>query len=364
LKKLRFLSLLLSLLLLAGCADVAVAAQQDTETITTLPVVIAAEPRLPTEVRLFFWDGQMQETVATLDELTPQSLGNLLGLSVNSLVREDDDLVLDLSQWNGTDAMQLAALADTFLKAYAAQSLTVTVNGAALAAVPLTFNDGKTVPATSAENAGSSLKVTKQIAFTFDDGPHNTLTRMFVDKLKEYGGVATFFEVGNRMKGDAAEGVRYAAESGCEIAIHGYTHEYNYKTCSEENYQKELEKTRQAIVEVTGTEPTLMRPIGGNISKERVAASVYPVIIWNVDSNDWRYKSKTNASANVKTIVNNVLDSTGPGAIILMHEIYQNSFDAFSIIIDELARQGYRFVTVSQLLAGQLEPGKLYYSAK
>ena len=117
-------------------------------------------------------------------------------------------------------------------------------------------------------------------------------------------------------------------------------------------------------MELIGTEPTLMRPIGGNISTERVAACPYAVIIWNVDSNDWRYKSQTNASANVNTIVNNVLDNTGPGAIILMHEIYQNSYDAFSIIIDRLSRQGYRFVTVSQLLAGQLESGKLYYSAK
>ena len=50
------------------------------------------------------------------------------------------------------------------------------------------------------------------------------------------------------------------------------------------------------------------------------------------------------------------------GDIILMHEIYENSYDAFCIIIEELHQRGFEFVTVSELLQNP-ELGYKYYSA-
>jgi peptidoglycan/xylan/chitin deacetylase (PgdA/CDA1 family) len=44
-----------------------------------------------------------------------------------------------------------------------------------------------------------------------------------------------------------------------------------------------------------------------------------------------------------------------------MHEIYNNSFLAFREILKELDKQGYEFVTVSELLGDQLEAGKKFY---
>jgi len=188
----------------------------------------------------------------------------------------------------------------------------------------------------------------KYVAMTFDDGPHNKYTRLLVDKLKEYDAHATFFVVGNRMNGISGDAIRYAHENGNEIAVHGYTHDYYYDSCSDERYREELQKTEDVIIKYTGEKPTLMRPIGGSITDERTRTSGYGVILWNNDSNDWRYKGA--GKKNVDTIVNNVMKSIGDGRIILMHEIYENSYQAFCLIMEKLDEMGYKVVTVSELL--------------
>lgn len=213
----------------------------------------------------------------------------------------------------------------------------------------------------------TSNKKYKYVAFTFDDGPHYELTYKFVNKLAEYGGVGTFFVVGNRVYGEQAKAMKYAYDMGNEIGIHGYTHDVYYHTCSESTFKSELSKTHKVIKNITGEDPFTMRPIGGGITSSRVKSSGYAVINWNVDSNDWRYTGRSTTAtknANVNTIVKNVLNSTDEGDIILMHEIYNNSYDAFCKIIDTLYDRGYRFVTVSQLLGlDESDKGKLYYSA-
>lgn len=196
----------------------------------------------------------------------------------------------------------------------------------------------------------------KYVAITFDDGPHVSRTRLIVDKLKEYGATATFFVVGNRINNVTGEALQYAVENGCEISIHGYTHEYYYDTCSDAQYQKELDMTASAIRKYLGQEYAipLMRPIGGRISEERRAACSYRIVLWDVDSDDWRYKAVTDeasTAANVNQIVENILSQVEEGSIVLMHEIYQNSYDAFCIVLDRLYEMGYTCVTVSELYA-------------
>ncbi len=193
----------------------------------------------------------------------------------------------------------------------------------------------------------------KKVAFTFDDGPYGKLTPKFAEKLAEYGGHGTWFVVGNRINDKTGAQLREIAEQGNEIAIHAYTHEYMFNKCSEAIYREELEKTANAIKKWVAGEITLMRPVGGAITKERVESCPYAVILWSVDSNDWRYKKRdteTQKQENIQKIVDNVMKSVGDGDIILMHEIYDNSYEAFCIIIDKLAAQGYEFVTVSELL--------------
>ena len=210
----------------------------------------------------------------------------------------------------------------------------------------------------------------KRVALTLDDGPHNVRTQAIVDELAKYGFHATFFVVGNRVDGKAYGGgktIPYILEHGNEIGIHGYTHEVYYSKCDDETYEYELSETLNAIHKYAENyNVTLMRPIGGNITAERVSESEYSIIMWNVDSEDWKHKytqgdTDEEAAAKVDTIVENVMSQVREGSIILMHDIYQSSVDAVVKILERLDAEGYEVVTVSELL-GNTVPGVKYSS--
>ena len=203
----------------------------------------------------------------------------------------------------------------------------------------------------------------KRIAFTFDDGPaydndsFQRLTYKLVDKFAEYGGHATFFLVGNRINKTTGEAIKYASEAGCEIGIHAYTHDYNFSDCDYAIFVDELESTKLAIDKYSGKEVTLFRPPYGSLTASRAKDSGYPIIHWNLDSEDWRYKSRADsetAQKNIDTIVENVLSVVEDGDIILMHDYVSGintACGALKRLIPELLSEGYKFVTVSELIA-------------
>ena len=81
-----------------------------------------------------------------------------------------------------------------------------------------------------------------------------------------------------------------------------------------------------------------------------------PLILWNIDTLDWDTRDKWNTYSVV-------MNEVGDGDIILMHEIYQSSYEAAAMIIPDLLRRGYQLVTVSELakLKGvELKAGNLY----
>jgi peptidoglycan/xylan/chitin deacetylase (PgdA/CDA1 family) len=107
-----------------------------------------------------------------------------------------------------------------------------------------------------------------------------------------------------------------------------------------------------------------MRPIGRAISKTRIEESPYSIIIWNVDPEDWKHKYSSGDSEKAKkekldTIVSNVMSNIDDGDIILMHDIYESTYDAVKILLPLLVAEGYEVVTVSELL-GNPVPGTKY----
>lgn len=203
----------------------------------------------------------------------------------------------------------------------------------------------------------------KRVAFTFDDGPaYNGLTIKFAEKLAQYGGKGTWFIVGNRVNDENRLELRRASELGMEIEIHAWTHDY-YFDQNPNLLEGELSKTASIIEEVTGKRPTQFRPPGGNFTDKQVTDINYATILWSVDSNDWKFKgnrTEEERAENVRTIYNNIMRNARDGSIILMHEIYNNSYDAFCLAIDELSKEGYVFVTVSELIGDELRPGHKY----
>ncbi|ODG92352.1 polysaccharide deacetylase family protein [Bacillus sp. AFS029533] len=194
----------------------------------------------------------------------------------------------------------------------------------------------------------------KVIAITFDDGPNDEYTPEVLDLLKKYNAKATFFLVGERVA-KFPEVVMREIKEGHEVANHTYTHA-RLQYLTDEQIRDQLHKTHDAIIAATHVEPVLFRPPFGYYS-ERSINTVhdlgYLTVMWSwhQDTFDWQ-------NPGVYKIVSNVLKDTRKGDIVLFHDHggdRSQTVDALKQILPALQKQGYQFVTVSQLL--QLKAG-------
>lgn len=91
-----------------------------------------------------------------------------------------------------------------------------------------------------------------------------------------------------------------------------------------------------------------------------MAESEFAVINWSVDTLDWEYRRPAGDAESIETIVNNALANIEDGDIILMHDIYNNTYEATVILLARLNEMGFNVVTVSELLGDDLQPGVRY----
>lgn len=198
----------------------------------------------------------------------------------------------------------------------------------------------------------------KLIALTFDDGPYSPVTEKILDTLEKYDAKATFFVVGNRIA-SYAKSVKRANDLGCEIGSHTYSHKNLTKLNSNE-MKSEIDKSNEEIKKITGKDISIVRPPEGAVNDTVKSSVKYPLIMWSVDSDDWKYK---NAEKDYTEVMKDVKD----GSIILMHDLYPETAKAVERLIPALMVEGYKFVTVSELMEARgikLENGKNYYKAK
>jgi peptidoglycan/xylan/chitin deacetylase (PgdA/CDA1 family) len=196
------------------------------------------------------------------------------------------------------------------------------------------------------------------VALTFDDGP-SRFTSPILDVLEEYGAVATFYVVGNRVE-RYSDVVLRAFNMGNEIANHTWSHSLLPRS-SESGIHRQLLLANEAIEAVTGTPPSSMRPPFGSYSGRvrTVAAQLgLPIIRWSLDPSDW---STMSASTTYNLIMSKVKDRD----IILLHDTSNPTAEAARRVIPELLNRGFQLVTVSELMyySGITpEPGKVYRS--
>ena len=193
------------------------------------------------------------------------------------------------------------------------------------------------------------------VALTFDDGPSPVTTPRLLDVLTAKDVPATFFMLGF-MARDNSEIVQRIARERHDIASHTMYHQ-NLVNLSPSAVQADINEASNTFQAILGHGPAYTRPPYGNIN-DAVATSVgTPMILWSVDTEDWRSKDP---NAIIATTMSEVHD----GAIILMHDIYPTSVDAIPTLVDTLRGAGYEFVTISEMakLRGvQLTPGVAYY---
>jgi len=184
------------------------------------------------------------------------------------------------------------------------------------------------------------------IAMTFDDGPSGPNTPRLLDMLKERKIHATFFFVGQCVA-ENPEIVKRIVAEGHEVANHSWSHP-DLARMSEAAVHDEIQKTHDAIVQACGVAPKIMRPpYGAFTARQRAWANStwgYKIILWDVDPLDWKVRNSEHVKAEI-------LKQTTTGSIILSHDIHKTTVDAMPSTLDSLLAKGYKFVTVSELLA-------------
>lgn len=184
------------------------------------------------------------------------------------------------------------------------------------------------------------------IAMTYDDGPHATNTPRLLDMLKQRGIKATFFVVG-QCAAEYPDIMKRIVVEGHEIANHSWSHP-QLSRMGEGAVSDQLQRTHDVIIQTTGATPRLMRPPFGAFTQNQMAWANrkwdYKVIMWDVDPLDWKYR-------NAGHVKSEILSHTVNGSIILTHDIHKTTIDAMPETLDGLTARGFKFLTVSELIA-------------
>jgi peptidoglycan/xylan/chitin deacetylase (PgdA/CDA1 family) len=188
----------------------------------------------------------------------------------------------------------------------------------------------------------------KIVALTFDDGPSPGATEEIIDILDRNNVKATFFLMGSSIDKNLSQ-TKKLIEAGHQIGNHSYTHPRLVLTLPNK-VESEVNKTNNAIRNAGYKGEIMFRPPYG---KKFVYLPYYvnkigmKTIMWNIEP-----ESYENNYGNTEAIVSNVSGSASPGSIIILHAMNDRvaTRKAIGPIINNLKADGYKFVTVEQLL--------------
>ena len=192
----------------------------------------------------------------------------------------------------------------------------------------------------------------KNIYLTFDDGPAGKVTKDILDILKNESVPATFFIIGNQIKGQE-DLIRRINNEGHALGLHSMSHRRNSLYNSNEAFLKEMLETQEIINSIVGIKPNILRfPFGCNNNCYKISQSMvnllhennFKIYDWNTDSGDGAHPGASPSSfiRNSKTSKDNV--------ILLMHCAYmsKNSVKALPEIIKYYKENGYTFKLIDE----------------
>ena len=211
-----------------------------------------------------------------------------------------------------------------------------------------------TVATSTPSIATSTPTSAKEIALTFDDGPYGTSTAEVLSILEKEQVHATFFLIGKNVDEYPALAKREVVD-GDLIGNHSYDHSMTLASLSPVAFELNLLKAQLSIASSTGVSPTIFRPPYGLLSdtmRKVLSKEGFSIDMWTIDTDDWNYQKSPSA-----TIIKDVLAQAKPNAVILFHDgrdthvgyPRDNLVSALPIIIDDLKKDGYTFVTIDQL---------------
>jgi len=213
-------------------------------------------------------------------------------------------------------------------------------------------------PAPTTPKAGEAVqglyysdRFEKQVALTFDDGPHPVNTPQVLDILKEYGVKGTFFVTGNNAE-RYPDLIKRIVDEGHTLGNHTFAHP-DLAKLSEADVLNELSRTQRAVDKALGRHYELeqVRPPYGSMDaevKSAIAKNDDTAILWNVDSNDWRHKDDD------AKILDNIFAGSSSvyvrGGVILFHDIHPQTVRVLDDVIERLQKEKFTITTTEAFL--------------
>lgn len=191
----------------------------------------------------------------------------------------------------------------------------------------------------------------KLIALTFDDGPNTPFTLQIADIIESYGGRSTFFVVGKNCM-DQPEVITEIKNRGHEIGIHSYSHKFS-KYITQPSYEKEILETKQ-ILNTFGVYTELFR-FPWLFRTPWLLKAVERHKLLPISGKFAHMLEPIQPSAS--TMAKRVVKIAQPGLIVIFHDGYDakggdrtQTVIAINEVCKILSKQGYKFVTVGELL--------------
>lgn len=184
----------------------------------------------------------------------------------------------------------------------------------------------------------------KKVAITFDASWPKDNTDEIIEILDKYDVKATFFLVGTWIDHNP-EKLKKLYDKGHEIGNHTNSHP-DMNSISRSDLIKEIEVLDNKIKKITGQGTTLFRCPSGvynDLIIDTVESTNRFCIQWDVDSIDWKADGE-------EIEFNRVVKKTKPGSIILFHNDGRYTTKTLPRIIEQLKKEGYTTVTVSELI--------------
>lgn len=185
-----------------------------------------------------------------------------------------------------------------------------------------------------------------KIALTFDDGPHREFTPKVLELLQKFNAKGTFFCIGKNVKINP-EILQLIDSENHTIGNHSFSHSKNIGFSGKKNWLEEINAADLEIQKIISKKPKFFRPPFG-VTTPHLAKSIretnHQMIGWNVRSFD------TISTQNPEKIVNRILKKVKPGSIVLLHDHLPQIIPILEILLPELQKRNFTFVTVDELI--------------
>ncbi|MBX0358004.1 polysaccharide deacetylase family protein [Halobacillus sp. Nhm2S1] len=183
----------------------------------------------------------------------------------------------------------------------------------------------------------------KEVALTFDDGPHPGVTREILDVLDKYEAKASFFMIGKRV-GYYPEVAREVSERGHEIGNHTWNHP-RLGRLSDDQINQQLTSTQTILEQVTEQKVDLLRLPFGNLpsANDQEEGIIVP---WTIYSEDWE-------DLKPETVAEDILSEVEEDSIVLLHDLQHSTVETVDLLLEGLYAEGYEVVPVGHIIDKQ-----------